>query len=100
MQQLTCKMVWHFSFYSLKKGLILRESPGGKSVEKCGKVWRSVEKCEKVPTRFCPLVVALSFFSDHCSLSVEPEFTVTIPLTPQSCKEITVHISQIVRPDM
>ena len=25
MQQLTCKMVWSFSFYSLKKALILRE---------------------------------------------------------------------------
>ena len=41
------------------KGLVLRESPGGKSVEKCGK------KCEKVPKRFCPLVVALQFFSDN-----------------------------------
>ena len=56
MQQLTCKMVWSFSFYSLKKGLNFERSPGGqiwKSVEKCEK------KCEKVPKRFCPLVVAL-----------------------------------------
>ena len=56
-QQLTCKRVWSFSSYSLfillRKGLILRESPGGK---KCEKVWKSVKK---VPKRFCPLVVAL-----------------------------------------
>ena len=41
-----------FSFILLRNGLILRESPGGKSV-------KSVDKCEKVPKRFCPLVVAL-----------------------------------------
>ena len=40
-----------FSFILFRKGLILRESPGGKCVKKCG----------KVPKRFCPLVVALSF---------------------------------------
>ena len=38
-----------FSFILLRKALILRESPGGKSVK----------KCENVPNRFCPLVVAL-----------------------------------------
>ena len=53
MQQPTCKMVWFFSFFSLKKALILRKSSGknSESVEKCGKMWRSVEKCEKVPIR-------------------------------------------------
>ena len=28
------------------------------------KVWKSAKKCEKVPRRFCPLVVALEFFFD------------------------------------
>ena len=45
MQQLTCKMVWPFSFYSplfLREGLILRESAGGKSAKK---VWKCVTKC-------------------------------------------------------
>ena len=58
-QQLMCKIVWSFLFiifYSLKKGLILRESPGGINVKRCGKVWK---KYDKVPKRFCPLVVAL-----------------------------------------
>ena len=55
MQQLTCKMVWCFSFILFLKGLNFKKSLGGnnlKSVEKC-------EKCEKVPKRLCPLVVAL-----------------------------------------
>ena len=39
-------------FYSLKKRIDLRESPGGKR-------GKSVEKCGKVPKRLCPLVVAL-----------------------------------------
>ena len=64
MQQLTCKMVWSFSLYSLlfsfrlfelnssKTPLILRKSPEGKmlknseKVKKCGKVPKSVEKCQ------------------------------------------------------
>ena len=33
-QQLTCEMVWSFSLFSLKKGLNLKKSPGGESVEK------------------------------------------------------------------
>ena len=40
-----------FSFYSLlfsKEKLLLRESPEGKSVEKCENVSKSVEKCGKV----------------------------------------------------
>ena len=56
MQQLTCRMVWLSPFYSLKKRLDFKRSPGGKSVE----------KCEKVPKRFCPLVVALWLFSEIC----------------------------------
>ena len=33
------------SLILLRKSLILRESPGGTSLEKCEKVWRSVRKC-------------------------------------------------------
>ena len=63
MQQLTCKMVWSFSFHSLllsfrlfelkqsQNPLILRKSPGGKilknsekSVKMCGKLPKSVKK--------------------------------------------------------
>ena len=44
MQQLTCRMDWSFSVYSLKRALILRKgSPGGKILRKCekrGKVWK------------------------------------------------------------
>ena len=29
MQQLTCKMVWSFSFYYLLEGLNFKKSPGG-----------------------------------------------------------------------
>ena len=57
MQQLTCEMVWSFSFF-LKKRLDFKRKSWGK---KCGKVRKSVEKCEKVPKRCCPLVVALEF---------------------------------------
>ena len=49
MQQLTCKMVCTFSFNSLKKSLDFERKFWGKSVE----------KCEKVPKRVCPLVVVL-----------------------------------------
>ena len=57
MQQLTCKMVWSFSFFILfKKALILRES-WGKILKKCVEKYR--KSVEKVPKRFCPLVVAL-----------------------------------------
>ena len=41
-----------FSFILLREGLILEK-------EKCENVWKRAEKCEKVPKRFCPLVVAL-----------------------------------------
>ena len=61
MQQLTCKMAWSFSFYPLRKSLNFKINPGGKFGE-------SVEKCEKVPKRFCPLVVALSFFSEDTTI--------------------------------
>ena len=64
MQQLTCKMVWSFSFILLKKGLNFKKSPGGRVLKMCEKVQKSAKKCEKVPNRFCPLVVALYFFSD------------------------------------
>ena len=37
MQQLTCKMVWSYLFILLLKSLNFKESPGGKSVEKCEK---------------------------------------------------------------
>ena len=51
MQQLTCKLLWSFFFLlSEKEALILRKSWGKKS-----------EKRDKVPKRFCPLVVAFSF---------------------------------------
>ena len=60
MQQQTCKMVWPFSFIILFSfcflSLNFKESPGGKSVEKCGK---------RVPKRLCPLVVAFSFSLTH-----------------------------------
>ena len=57
MQQLTCKMVWSFSFYSLAKGLDLKKSPGGKilkKLEKCGfrEVW--FPQCEIAS--FCSFV--------------------------------------------
>ena len=46
MQQLTCKMVWSFAFYSpLKKGLNFKKSPGGKILKKCKNVQKSVKKC-------------------------------------------------------
>ena len=49
MQQLMCKMVWSFSFYSLKKSPNFKRSPGGKILkkcEKCGKVRRGVKNCQ------------------------------------------------------
>ena len=65
MQQLTCKMVGSFSFYSLLlsfrvfelnkavvKPLNSKKSPGGKilkTLKKCEKVWKSAKKFEKVP---------------------------------------------------
>ena len=45
-----------FFLFSFKQTLNFKESPGGKILKKCEK---SVEECEKVPKRFCPLVVAL-----------------------------------------
>ena len=63
MQQLTCKMICFFLFILFEKSLHLKKSPGGKKSEKYGKVWKSVNvekcECEKVPKRFCSLVVAL-----------------------------------------
>ena len=49
MQQLTCKMVWSFSFHS-QKSLNFKRSPGGKVLKICEKsvpktVWKSVRKC-------------------------------------------------------
>ena len=41
------------------KPLKSKKSPGGKILKKCENVWKSAKKCEKVPRRFCPLVVAL-----------------------------------------
>ena len=41
--------------------VILRNGPGGKILKNCENVWKSAKKCEKVPRRFCPSVVALSF---------------------------------------
>ena len=35
-------------------------------MKKCENVWKSAKKCGKVPRRFCPLVAALSFFSEPC----------------------------------
>ena len=77
-QQLTCEMVWSFSFYcfwslfvslsslwtkAVVKSLNSKRKSWRKSSEKlwkkCENVWRSAKKCEKVPRRFCPLVVAL-----------------------------------------
>ena len=40
-QQLTCKMVWFFSF---QKGPNFKESPGGKLLKKCEEVRQSVAK--------------------------------------------------------
>ena len=48
-----------FFLFSATKTLILRENPEGKVLKNCGKVWKSVDKCENMPKRFCPLVVAL-----------------------------------------
>ena len=56
MQQLTYKMVWSFSFilfHPVKKRLDFKRKSWGRSVEKCG----------KVPKRFCPLVVMAFSFS-------------------------------------
>ena len=62
MRQLTCKMVWYFSFI-LFVCLFLSKIGGKilKNSEKCESVWKSAKKCEKAPRRFCPLVVAFSF---------------------------------------
>ena len=67
-QQLTCKMVWSFSFYSLlfsfplfelnktvvkQKGTLwgaLRKSPGGEILINSEQVWKCVQKCQKVWT--------------------------------------------------
>ena len=38
MQQLTCKMLWSFSFILFKKALLLKTSPGGNGVKMCGEV--------------------------------------------------------------
>ena len=48
------------SFILLRKGLILRKKVLGE------KVWKSVNG-KKVPKQFCPLVVALQFFSELCN---------------------------------
>ena len=46
MQQLTCKMIWSFSFYVLLKGLIkFKRSPGGK-------ILKSVRNCKKCGSDF------------------------------------------------
>ena len=52
MQQLTCKMVWSFSFDYLKKGLNFKKSPEGKILKKCDKVWKSAKKYEKCRNDF------------------------------------------------
>ena len=57
MQQLTCKMVWSFSFYYLQKGLNFKKNPGGKILKnpkKCGKVRKSAEMI--LPFSCCHLV--------------------------------------------
>ena len=61
MQQLTCKMVWPFSFYLLfvswnKNPLVLVRSPG-EVLKVPDKARKSVEKREKAPRRFCALVL-------------------------------------------
>ena len=59
MQQLTCKMVWSFSFYSLfKKDLNFKRNPGGEILKKCEKkLWKSVKSAKKIlPFSCCPLV--------------------------------------------
>ena len=38
MQQLTCKMVWSFSFLVSYKKPSFKKGPGGKSLKKCEKV--------------------------------------------------------------
>ena len=78
-QQLTCKMVWSFSFYSLLFSFIIFSSLWAKTVvkplnsekkswrknsENSEKVWKCVEKCQNVwksaetilPFSCCPLV--------------------------------------------
>ena len=83
-QQLTCKMVWPFSFYYLlfsfrlfelkeqSNFLILRKSPGGKTLKKCEnmcekKVPKHVKKkCRTIlPFSCCPLVILWLFSSDY-----------------------------------
>ena len=52
MQQLTCKMVWSFSFYSLyslKKRLDFKRKPWGKKREK---VWKSVKMRKSAENSF------------------------------------------------
>ena len=60
MQQLTCKMVWSLSFILFETGLNFKQSPGGKILKKCEKVWKSAKKCETVPKRFCPYLLPFS----------------------------------------
>ena len=47
-----------FFLFSLKKPSF-KEKSWGKSSEKMRKIVENCEKCEKVPKRFCPLIVAL-----------------------------------------
>ena len=50
MQQLTCKMVWSFSFYAQKR-LNFKKSPGGIILIMCGKSAETI-----LPFSCCPLV--------------------------------------------
>ena len=78
MQQLTCKMIWSFSFYSLiKRPKIFKKSPGGKLLKKCEKVWKKT--VEKRPARIRPELSRLDlarrslerFIPPSCELTLE-----------------------------
>ena len=61
MQQLTCKWFGLFLFilfYSLKKRLNFKKSPGGK---KCEKVWKSVKSVYKRRNDFALSLLPFSF---------------------------------------
>ena len=62
MQQLTCKMVWYFSFNALVKSLNFKRSPGGTILKKCEKSVESVKKCRNdFALQFLPFSFSLIF---------------------------------------
>ena len=88
-QQLTCKMVWSFFFFSFilfyclwtktaVKPLNSKKSPGGKLLKNSEKVWKSVEKCQKV-WKSAETILPFSCCPFSFSLMSSPEFSRKFP---------------------